>query len=216
MTPLLTLQTALASLGSNKLRAGLTLLGVVIGVAAVITALAVGPGLGGGCLLSERLSASLRDLWKHHESPMVYDADALPAIGGEPNGARVITPHAGEAGRLLGFPATDVQADRFAAATALVNGYTVILKGRNSLVASPGELISVNPTGGPVLATAGSGDVLCGIVGAILARGQSARDAARLGAWVHGAAADILATERAHGWTAGDIADAVPRAIGLL
>ena len=74
----------------------------------------------------------------------------------------------------------------------------------------------MNPTGGPVLATAGSGDVLSGVVGALLARGVGARDAARLGAWVHGAAADALAARRSEGWSASDVLEAVPEAIAEL
>ena len=179
------------------------------------TSIAAGPGLGGGAPLGNDLMASLRAVWGS-EKPAVFDADALVAAGASPGGPRVITPHAGEAGRLLGVTAADIQANRFSAAAKLSYGRTVLLKGRNTLVATPGELTSVNPTGGPVLATAGSGDVLCGVIGALLARGETAHDAARLAAWVHGSAGDLLAAQRAHGWTAGDIADAIPMAIAAL
>jgi NAD(P)H-hydrate repair Nnr-like enzyme with NAD(P)H-hydrate dehydratase domain len=95
-------------------------------------------------------------------------------------------------------------------------GSAALLKGPGTLVASPGLPTSVNPTGGPVLATGGAGDVLTGVIGALLARGASARDAARLGAWVHGDAADALAARRQEGWGASDVAAALPDAIQRL
>jgi NAD(P)H-hydrate epimerase len=145
---------------------------------------------------------------------VLFDADALTCASGRGAGPRVITPHPGEAGRLLGLGAEDVQADRFGAVKALASGGSVaLLKGRYSLIAQEGTPISVNQTGNPVLATGGSGDVLSGVIGALLARGVTARDAARLGAFVHGLAADRLAAVRAGGWTAGDVADAIPDAI---
>ena len=179
------------------------------------TGLAVGPGLGGGHPLSAGLLASLVRVWSDG-IPAVFDADALVAASGSPTGPRVITPHAGEAARLLSITPEAVQADRFAAATQLASDRTALLKGRNTLVATPGRLTSVNPTGGPTLATGGSGDVLCGVIGALLARGVPAHEAAQLAAWVHGAAADRLADRRSHGWVASDIADAIAESIGEL
>ena len=176
------------------------------------TAVAAGPGLGGGEPLDADLHVGLAQIWAS-ELPVVFDADALVAADAHTDTPRVITPHPGEAARLLGVSVRAVQADRWSAAAALAQGRTAVLKGRHSLVASPDRLTSVNPTGGPVLATAGSGDVLCGVVGALLARGESAHDAARLATWVHGGAGDLLAETRLHGWTAGDIATAIPRAI---
>ncbi len=180
------------------------------------TAIATGPGLGGGEPLTPTLLQALKRLWRDETLPVVFDADALVATGEKAGGPRVITPHAGEAARLLGVSAAAVQGDRFRLAPKLATACTALLKGRNSLIATAGARTSVNPTGGPVLATAGSGDVLCGVVGALLARGQTARNAAVLGAYIHGAAGDILAEERSQGWTAGDIADALPRAIQAL
>jgi NAD(P)H-hydrate epimerase len=178
------------------------------------TAVAAGPGLGGGLGAPDRaLGDALGDLWARSALPLVYDADALAfAIGGGPGG-RVVTPHPGEAGRLLGLSAAEVQADRFGAAARLADGRTAILKGRYSLVASPGTPISVNPTNTPVLATGGTGDVLLGMVGGLLARGVAPRDAARLAAWAHGRAGERLAARRSQGWTAGDVAAEVPDAI---
>lgn len=118
---------------------------------------------------------------------------------------------------MLGVDARAVQADRWGAAAALLQrSPTVLLKGRRTLIAEAGRPIVVNPTGGPVLATGGSGDVLAGVIGALLARGLPARDAARLGAWVHGDAGDRLARRRGEGWGASDIAAAVPEAIAGL
>ena len=179
------------------------------------TAIAAGPGLGGGEPLSPGLRDGLEALWRS-AVPAIFDADALAVIGGASEAPRVITPHPGEAARILGLSASEVQANRWKTAQALARGRTALLKGRNSLIASPGRLPSVNPTGGPVLATGGSGDVLCGVVGALLSRGTGAHEAARLAAWVHGDAGDLLAAERAQGWTAGDIADTLPRAIERL
>src|SRR4029079_17192082 len=121
----------------------------------------------------------------------------LNAFAGRPSrfarrrAATVLTPHPGEAGRLLSRGAGDGQVDRLASARALARRArsVVLLKGARSLVAEPGGEVTVNPTGTPLLATAGSGDVLSGIVGALLAGGLSARDASVAGAWLHGAAA---------------------------
>src|SRR5690606_954048 len=107
----------------------------------------------------------------------------------------------------------DVEADRFEAARRLASGRAALLKGQATLVATPEAPISVNPTGSPVLATGGTGDVLTGALGALLARGLSARDAARLGAWAHGRAGRRLEARRLHGWTAGDVAAELPAAL---
>lgn len=182
------------------------------------TAVIAGPGLGGGVAdLSRDLARWLTRLWTRSPLPMIYDADALPCADGIGPGPRVLTPHPGEAGRLLGRSAEDVQADRFeAAATLAAPGRTALLKGPYTLIATPGHPISVNPTGNPVLSTGGAGDVLAGVIGALLARGVPARDAALLGAWVHGAAADDLAARRSVGWTAGDVADAIAEVVAGL
>ena len=175
-------------------------------------AIVAGPGLGGGHPLSDGLATFLKHLWTLDDRPMVFDADALVCAVGSGGGPRVLTPHPGEAGRLLGLSTAEVQAHRLAAAENLAEGRVCLLKGKHTVVAGNGRS-SFNPTGGPVLATAGSGDVLAGVIGAFLARGLSARDAARLGAWVHGAAGDHLGRTRSEGWTAGDVANAVPDAL---
>ncbi len=175
------------------------------------SAVAAGPGLAGGAALTDAGVRSLRRLYTEVLQPCVFDADALVTAGGAPSGPRVVTPHPGEAARMLGSSVTAVQADRVGSAEALARGGAVaLLKGHHTLVAAPRGGVSFNPTGGPALATAGSGDVLTGLVGALLARGLSAVDAARAAAFVHGAAGDRCGRAGGHGVTASAVAAAVP------
>ncbi|HXZ86173.1 MAG TPA: NAD(P)H-hydrate dehydratase, partial [Myxococcota bacterium] len=152
-------------------------------------ALVLGPGLG----LGEGARQLARALATRISVAAVVDADALSAFAGEPEGlrstaGRVLTPHPGEAARLLGTTSAEIQADRASAARALAQraGAVVVLKGARSVVAHPEGLISINPSGGPGLAAGGSGDVLAGALGALLARGLPPWDAARLGVYLHG------------------------------
>ncbi len=177
------------------------------------SAIAAGPGLG---TLAESAMNGLRHLWRSSELPVVFDADALICAADAGPGQRVMTPHPGEASRMLGVSVSDLQADRFTSVRQLATTATALLKGPHTLVATPGQHIRVNPTGNAVLGTAGTGDVLTGVVGALLARGLSGQDAASAGAFVHGLAADGLRSRRAQGWTAGDVADAIPAAVASL
>ncbi len=178
------------------------------------TAVVAGPGLGGGEALPPHTEMTLAGLWSDLSVPLLLDADALSAVQGGPGGPRVITPHPGEAARLLECGTAEVQGDRFGAVERLATpGVTVLLKGRHTLVAERRGPISVNPTGAASLATGGSGDVLAGFIGALLARGVLARDSARLGAWLHGRAGQLLAERRTTGHTASDIADVLPSAV---
>jgi hydroxyethylthiazole kinase-like uncharacterized protein yjeF len=150
-----------------------------------VSVLVVGPGLGqaawGRSLLSAAANTPL---------PQVWDADALNLLAEErvslPEGC-VITPHPGEAARLLGIGTADVQADRPAAARALSKKYTavVVLKGAGSLIAHPDGRLALCHQGHPAMATAGLGDVLAGLLGALLAQGMEAFDAACLAVWLH-------------------------------
>ena len=151
--------------------------------------------------------------------PLVADADALNAFARRPSrfarrrAPTVLTPHPGEAGRLLARAAARVQADRIGSARALARRTraVVLLKGARTLVAEPSGDVAANPTGTPLLAVAGSGDVLSGIVGALLAGGLAARDAAVAGAWLHGAAARLLSARLGDaGLLSHEVADAVP------
>ncbi len=135
---------------------------------------------------------------------MVLDADALNAVARDPHlqqalrhrGARslptVLTPHPLEAARLLGATTAQVQDDRLRACQAIADAWqcTVVLKGSGSVIAAPQSAPAINPTGNALLATAGTGDVLAGLVGAALAQGLGAFDAARTAVFLHGLAAD--------------------------
>ena len=168
-------------------------------------ALVVGPGLG----RDDATAAQVRRLVGRSPRPTVVDGDGLTALGERPTGlppATVLTPHDGEYARLTGHPPG---ADRLAAARALAagSGATVLLKGSTTVVAEPAGEIRVVTAGGPRLATAGTGDVLSGVIGALLAQGVAPLDAAAAGAHVHGRAAAL-------GWprglVAGDLPDLVP------
>ena len=156
-------------------------------------------GCGGGTVIAAELSRILS------KSPrVVIDADALNSIAGDSQleqllrarQARgrqtVLTPHPLEAARLLGSTAAQVQHDRLAAAEQLAQRFacTVVLKGSGTVIAAPGQLTAINPTGNARLATAGTGDVLAGMIGARLANGQPAFQAACEAVWLHGRAAD--------------------------
>ena len=131
----------------------------------------------------------------------------------------ILTPHPGEAARLLGTTATGIQADRLGSARRLADGTgaVVVLKGRRSLVVEPHGRSSWNASGNPGIATGGTGDALTGVLGALLARGLPAFDAARLGTYVHGAAGDVAAARVGEdGLIAGDLIEALPEVWGVL
>ncbi len=185
------------------------------------SALGVGPGLG----TEGETPSAVRRLLREAALPLVLDADGLNAFAGRPEELRhrqpptVITPHPGELGRLLGTTAAAVNDDRLAAAreAARVTGAVVVLKGYLTLIAAPDGPVAINPTGNAGLASGGSGDVLTGTVAALLAQGLPAWDAACLGAYVHGLAADLLAAERGpEAIAAGDLAAALPDAMSAL
>jgi NAD(P)H-hydrate epimerase len=159
-----------------------------------------------------------------YDGPKVVDADAISHFAGR--GAElarakgvVLTPHAGELGRLLGVSHEEVEDDRFAAVARAVEltGAVVLLKGRFRIVGAPGHLPALNPTGGPALATGGSGDVLSGIIAAFACE-LALHEATFVGAYVHGAAADAWAkSHRAdRGLLAHEIADRLPSTLGAL
>lgn len=135
--------------------------------------------------------------------PLVIDADGLNAIAGRTDllkkrkAPTVLTPHPGEMARLIGKTTKEVQADRWGAARSFSEEFrvTVVLKGAGTTVASPGNPLQVNLTGGPALAKGGSGDILTGMLGSLLAQGLSPFDAARAAVFLHGRAADMAARE---------------------
>ena len=180
------------------------------------TALAVGPGLGRSAATGEAVLALL----ERFERPAVVDADGLFALGtGEPLAKRgaptLVTPHAGEFVRL----APDAEGTRLhqAADRARRWGATVLLKGNHTVVAGRDGRLAVNPTGVPALATGGTGDVLTGLTGALLAQGLDPFDAGRLGAWVHGRAGALAARALSQvSVAAGDVAEQLPAAFAEL
>ena len=167
-----------------------------------VQAWVVGPG--GGDDAGGALDAALAD-----HVPVVVDADALSHVGGPLGVPAVLTPHAGELAELLGVSRDEIEARPLAHARLAAQRFdaVVLLKGRHSLVARPDGRVRVTTTGLPWLATAGAGDVLAGLVGALLAAGLAPWDAASVGSWVHGAAA----TEASGGGpiVAGDVAHAL-------
>lgn len=180
----------------------------LMGLLQKVSVLVVGPGLGqsswGRSLLSAAADAAL---------PQVWDADALNLLAdGRVSLPRecVITPHPGEAARLLGISTAQVQADRPGAAQALSKKYTavVILKGAGSLIASPDGRLAVCHQGHPAMATAGLGDVLAGLVGALLAQGMNAFDGACLAVWLH-ANAGAQQGKSGRGLAASDLIPAI-------
>ncbi len=145
-------------------------------------------GSGGGEHAGDELAAALSD-----GVPVVVDADALAHLDGPLPVGTVLTPHAGELAAMLGVDRADIEARplEHARRAATAYGCVVLLKGRHTLVADPAGPVRVTTTGTPWLATAGAGDVLGGLVGALLAAGLTAYDAASVGSWLHGAAATV-------------------------
>jgi NAD(P)H-hydrate epimerase len=148
-------------------------------------AAAVGPGFG----LDSEQQHRLNTLFQTLPLPAVFDADGLTALGEQPvpsSFTRCITPHPGEAARLLGTCSTEIQKNRWSAIEKLSAIAPCLLKGRYSLIASPGTRVRVNMTGNSALSTAGSGDVLTGMVGALLAQGLNSADSLTSAAYLHG------------------------------
>jgi NAD(P)H-hydrate epimerase len=152
----------------------------------------------------------------------VVDADALYALSQTTDWASgvvlplVLTPHSGEMARLIGGSTAEVEADRISVAAHWAKrwGQTLVLKGAPTIVASPDGQISVNPTGNPLLATAGTGDVLAGVIAGLLSGGAAPFDAARAGVYIHGLAADLAVPIYGdRGMLAGDLMPFLPEAI---
>jgi NAD(P)H-hydrate epimerase len=186
-------------------------------------ALAIGPGLGTG----PSTGSAVRALLSRRDCPAVLDADGLNVCAGQDGPAAemrsplplVLTPHPGEAARLRGTTAAKIQADRLGHARGLAEatGAVVLLKGWRTVVAAPDGRAAFNASGNPGMATAGTGDVLTGVIGALLARGLPAFDAARLGAFVHGDAGDRAAAEMGEeGLIASDLLARLPAAFRSL
>jgi NAD(P)H-hydrate epimerase len=179
-----------------------------------VDAVAIGPGLSTNPETVDVIRKTIAAL----ENPLVADADALNALAGDPGileargGPTAITPHPGELARLLGISTVAIQADRLGAARRAAERFqsAVVLKGYRSIVADPSGATVIITTGGPALATGGTGDVLTGVTVALLAGGAEPFTAAWAASWLHGRAGDVL--ERllgARGTLAGDVPSAV-------
>jgi ADP-dependent NAD(P)H-hydrate dehydratase / NAD(P)H-hydrate epimerase len=176
------------------------------------TALVVGPGLAARTLPDE-LRAEVKRLWRELRHPMIVDASALAWLEPGESGSdlvRIITPHPGEAGRMLGVSTSDVQADRISAVRKLSQNFGnswVVLKGHQTLIGRAQGPVFVNSTGNPFLAQGGSGDVLAGFLGGLLAQPALQKDidlTVRFGVWAHGAAADQLSARQGR-WTVEEL-----------
>lgn len=168
------------------------------------TVVVIGPGLGQSAWAQSLLATVLES-----RQPRVIDADALNLLAGEAVHAerQVLTPHPGEAGRLLGMATAVVQADRFTAAQAIAERYggTAVLKGAGTVVSNRGLLPVVCTAGNPGMATAGMGDVLSGVIAALLGQGLEPTTAAVAGVCLHGCAGDRAAVAGERGMTARDV-----------
>jgi NAD(P)H-hydrate epimerase len=181
--------------------------------------LLIGPGL--ECTPGTR--TLVRKLAREINLPKVLDADGLNAFAGSPELLRqsaqaglVITPHPGEMARLLGLTVPQVQAQRkkIAVDFARKYGITVVLKGHHTLVAGPDGRSYINHTGNPGMATAGSGDVLAGMLAAFLGQRLDCFTAAKFAVYLHGLAGDMAVREKTKiSLIAGDIIDKIPQAI---
>ena len=182
--------------------------------------LIIGPGLGQG----RSTQALIRKVLKQIKLPRVIDADGLNAMVDHLNLLKnhdlklmtVLTPHPGEMARLLGISVKKVQRKRKEVAQKFAKDFkvTVVLKGHATVVAGHKEEVYVNKTGGPGMATAGSGDVLTGMIGAFLGQGLNAFDSAKFAVYLHGLAGDLAAKEKTQiSLIASDIIAKIPEAI---
>ncbi|HFQ80133.1 MAG TPA: NAD(P)H-hydrate dehydratase [Desulfobacterales bacterium] len=178
-------------------------------------AVVLGPGLGQDTTTRDLVVKLYNEL----EIPMLIDADGLnclkddlrPRAGGP---WRVLTPHPGEMARLTGMSSRDIQTRRLETALSFARrqGVILVLKGAATIIAHPQGMAAINSSGNPGMAAGGMGDVLSGIIGGLLAQGLSAWDAARLGVYIHGWAADRLAGQATAGFLASEVANEVPLA----
>ncbi|HUU30659.1 MAG TPA: NAD(P)H-hydrate dehydratase, partial [Phycisphaerae bacterium] len=197
--------------------------GIVLGLAEKQNAIAMGPGLG----TTDGVAAVVRTVLARAETPVVLDADGLTVLGTRlaetlagRRASTLLTPHPGEAARLLGQSVAPNQADRPAAAQAHADpsahpGAVAVLKGAGSIVCD-GRRLYQNRTGNPGMATAGSGDILTGLLAALVAGGMEPFDAAVLAVWAHGRAGDLAAQRLGIlSLTALDILSCLPEALSV-
>lgn len=180
--------------------------------------IAVGPGLS----VNDDITDIVSSIIEKAEAPLVIDADALNAVSADIGvlkrlkGPAVMTPHPGEMSRLMGISIEDIQSNRMEVAREFAIRWKVItvLKGSKTVVAMPDGALYLNPTGNPGMATAGSGDVLTGIIAALIGQGLKPQDAAIAGVYLHGLAGDMACVKKGeYGMIAGDIIEELPHAI---
>lgn len=193
----------------------------ILDLARRVDAVALGPGLS----LHPETQELARALMVEVERPLVADADALGALAGHLDllrralGPRALTPHPGEMARMLGVGTDVVQGDRLEITRSFGRDHRVglALKGAGTVIGGPDGRVAVNPTGNPGMAKGGSGDVLTGIVGALLARGLDPVGALEAGCYLHGLAGDLTAAEWGEvAMIAGDIIEKLPAALQAL
>jgi NAD(P)H-hydrate epimerase len=183
--------------------------------------IAIGPGL-------SQNPSTQRFIWSIIETspvPLIIDADALNALCRNPKvltktkTTKILTPHPVEMSRLINRRKQDVERNRKGIAQEFANRHTcvLLLKGNKTVVASPGKKVYTNASGNAGMATAGSGDVLTGMIAAFTAQGLTGFDAAKYGAYVHGKAGDLAAKAKTRlSMTASDIIECIPKAIQSL
>lgn len=190
----------------------------VLKLSGKFSAIAVGPGLS----QAPGTKHFVRELVTRANVPLVIDADGLNAIVGhldvltKTSSSKILTPHLGEMGRLVGIFRDDVGDHRHQIAKSFARDHqcVLLLKGPRTIVASPDGKVAVNNTGNAGLATAGSGDVLTGMIAALLGQGVSAFESARWGAYLHGLAADLAVKKIPKAsLIASDLVDYIPTAI---
>ena len=181
----------------------------------VTSALAIGPGIA----TEESTAKLVFKLLAEAELPTVIDADGLNILADDPERVKdarvrpILTPHPGEASRLLGTSSRRMQEDRISAARhiAAKTNAVVLLKGARSVIVDPDGRLAINPTGNPGMATGGTGDVLTGIIGGLLAQGLDPFEAASAGAWIHGRAGDLGCSRTGCvSLKAGDLIESLP------
>jgi NAD(P)H-hydrate epimerase len=191
----------------------------ILALAGRMKAAALGPGIPTG----PGMAAMVRRLVGELPIPLVVDADALNLLGEDAaalatsaRAARVLTPHPGEMARVCGLPVGEISKDRLGHARRLAerSRAVVVLKGARTVIARPDGTAHINPTANPALGTAGSGDVLTGVIASLLGQGLAAPDAACAGVFVHGESAETaIRTLGSHNLMAGDLPDAIARTL---
>src|SRR3989339_161961 len=180
--------------------------------------IAIGPGLG----TDKSTQKLILKIIESSQVPLVIDADALNAVAQDPKTLlisktkKILTPHAGEMARLTKLKKADIEKDRKNTALSFAIGHNCILllKGNNTVVAGHDGSIYINKSGNSGMATAGSGDVLTGVISAFVGQGLECFEAAKFGAYIHGKAGDLAAKKKTKiSMTASDISDHIPNAI---